>query len=72
VALLLNAMMGDLDTYVYCDQPATCYKCGARTGIIWEDLVSEEKPQMHYCPNPSCGFMFLLVEDPDFDDGSLL
>ena len=58
--------------YVYSDQPTTCYMCGARTEIIVDQPYSKERTQIHQCPNHLCKFEFVMRDDPDFDDGSLL
>jgi hypothetical protein len=57
---------------VFSDQPTTCYKCGARTEIVFEESYTKEKTQIHRCANPLCKFEFVTQYDSDFDDGSLL
>jgi len=58
--------------YILSDQPASCYKCGVRTEILFDHPHTIEKIQIHRCPNPTCKFEFVMQYDPDFDDGSLL
>lgn len=59
------------DVFVFTNQPATCPQCGLRTLIVFEGYHDGEYRQTHLCPSQSCANHFDLVEDQDFDDGSL-
>ena len=48
-----------LDCYILNEQPTTCGKCGARTNF---DEINRQL-QKHACLNPSCGYIFISVED---------
>lgn len=50
------------EIYLFCDQPVTCPKCGARTEIIVE-CICPEHTQMHKCPCERCSYEFLIEED---------
>ena len=60
------------EIFIYSDQPTTCVTCGRRTEIVLDSPFSDEKTQIHKCPSIDCGFEFVLKEDSDFEDGSLL
>lgn len=51
--------MKELEIFLSSDQPTTCPKCGNRTEIIKDLVVS----QHHKCLSEKCHFEFML----DFD-----
>lgn len=65
-------MNAALEVFIYSEQPTTCPKCGLRTKIIYDFPFSKEKKQIHKCSDDQCGFEFVVQEDLDFEDGSLL
>ncbi len=58
--------------YLYCEQPSTCPTCGVRTEIIIEWSHTNCEADIHRCLNPDCLREFLMGEDEDFWNDSLL
>ncbi len=51
-----------LDCFLLNDQPTTCPYCSVRTNFE-EFGAGKEMFQIHTCLRPSCGYVFMAVED---------
>lgn len=60
------------DVFIYSDQPTTCPKCQWRSEIIMDMAHTNKGTEIHLCINPACHFEFIMQQDSDFEDGSLL
>ena len=60
------------EIYIYSDQPTTCPKCGARSEVILDLAHTNDKTEVHLCPDNNCNYEFIMQYDEDFDNGSLL
>ena len=65
-------MLNFTEIFIYSDQPTTCPKCGLRSEIVLDLLHEENSAQVHKCSNNKCEFEFVMQDDEDFDNSSLL
>ena len=60
------------EVYIYSDQPTTCPKCGARSKVVLNLSHTNDKTEVHLCPDNDCNYEFVMQYDEDFDNASLL
>lgn len=57
---------------IYSEQPTVCPICGARSEVIMNLNHTNDKIEVHLCPDMHCKYEFIMQYDKEFDNGLLL
>jgi len=65
-------MINYREVYIYSDQPTTCPICSRRSMVILDLSHTNQMTEVHLCPDENCNYEFIMQDDKDFDNYSLL